>query len=32
MEAHGGTLDAENLVGTKPGDIRGARFIMTLPA
>jgi two-component system sensor histidine kinase ChvG len=32
MEAHGGTLDAENIVGTKPGDIRGARFIMTLPA
>jgi two-component system sensor histidine kinase ChvG len=32
MEAHGGTPDAENIVGTKPGDIRGARFVMTLPA
>jgi two-component system sensor histidine kinase ChvG len=32
MEAHGGTLDAENIVGTKPGDVRGARFAMTLPA
>ncbi len=32
MEAHGGTLNAENIIGTKPGDIRGARFVMTLPA
>jgi two-component system sensor histidine kinase ChvG len=32
MEAHGGTLDAENIVGAKPGDISGARFVMTLPA
>jgi two-component system sensor histidine kinase ChvG len=31
-EAHGGTLRAENIVGGKPGDIRGARFVMTLPA
>lgn len=32
IEAHGGTLNAENIVGTKPGDIRGARFVATLPA
>src|SRR5690606_16468408 len=32
VEAHGGTLRAENIVGGKPGDIRGARFVMTLPA
>lgn len=32
VEAHGGTLTAENISGTKPGDIRGARFIVTLPA
>jgi two-component system sensor histidine kinase ChvG len=32
MEAHGGALDAENILGAKPGDIRGARFVMTLPA
>lgn len=32
VEAHGGTLRAENLVGGKPGDIRGARFVVTLPA
>lgn len=32
IEAHGGTLTAENIVGTKPGDIRGARFVVTLPA
>jgi two-component system sensor histidine kinase ChvG len=32
MEAHGGTLDAENIVGTKPVDILGARFVMTHPA
>jgi two-component system sensor histidine kinase ChvG len=32
MEAHGGTLDAEKIVGTNPGEIRGARFVMTLPA
>jgi len=32
VEAHGGTLTAENMVGGKPGDIRGARFTMTLPA
>lgn len=32
VEAHGGTLTAENIVGTKPGEIRGARFVATLPA
>ena len=32
VEAHGGTLTAENITGTKPGDIKGARFIVTLPA
>ena len=32
VEAHGGTLTAENIPGIKPGDIRGARFTVTLPA
>lgn len=32
IEAHGGTLMAENIPGTKPGEPRGARFIITLPA
>ncbi len=32
VEAHGGTLRAENIVGGKPGDIRGARFSVVLPA
>ena len=32
VEAHGGTLTAENIPGGKPGEIRGARFVMTLPA
>ncbi len=32
VEAHGGTLSAENISGTKPGEIKGARFIVTLPA
>ncbi|WP_269933199.1 sensor histidine kinase [Aminobacter sp. HY435] len=32
VEAHGGTLTAENVSGTKPGDIKGARFIVTFPA
>ncbi len=32
IEAHGGTLKAENIVGAKPGDVRGARFVITLPA
>jgi len=32
VEAHGGTLTAENIPGTKPGDVRGARFVVTLPA
>jgi two-component system sensor histidine kinase ChvG len=31
-EAHGGTLTAENIAGAKPGDVRGARFVVTLPA
>ena len=32
VEGHGGTLTAENIPGTKPGEIRGARFVITLPA
>lgn len=32
VEAHGGTLTAENIPGAKPGEVRGARFVMTLPA
>ncbi|WP_352845845.1 sensor histidine kinase [Mesorhizobium sp. M0622] len=32
VEAHGGTLSAENIPGTKPGEIKGARFVVTLPA
>lgn len=32
VEAHGGRLTAENIVGGKPGDVRGARFVMKLPA
>ena len=32
VEAHGGTLSAENIPGTKPGDIRGARFVAAFPA
>jgi two-component system sensor histidine kinase ChvG len=32
VEAHRGTLSAENIAGAKPGDARGARFIITLPA
>ncbi len=32
VEAHGGTLTAENIPGTKPGEIRGARFLVALPA
>jgi len=32
VEAHGGTLTAENIIGGKPGEIRGARFTVTLPA
>lgn len=31
-EAHGGRLTAENVPGTKPGEVRGARFTMALPA
>ena len=32
IEAHGGTLSAENIPGSKPGDFNGARFVITLPA
>jgi two-component system sensor histidine kinase ChvG len=32
VEAHGGTLTAENIPGGKPGEIRGARFTVALPA
>lgn len=32
VEAHGGTLTAENIPGSKPGELKGARFVMTLPA
>jgi two-component system sensor histidine kinase ChvG len=32
VEAHGGTLTAENIPGAKPGEVRGARFVVTLPA
>lgn len=32
VEAHGGTLTAENIAGGKPGEARGARFTVTLPA
>lgn len=32
IEAHGGTLTAENIAGAKPGEVRGARFVVTLPA
>lgn len=32
VEAHGGTLTAENIAGTKPGETRGARFVVALPA
>jgi two-component system, OmpR family, sensor histidine kinase ChvG len=32
VEAHGGTLTAENIPGTKPGEVRGARFVVTLPS
>nr|WP_051469272.1 sensor histidine kinase [Chelativorans sp. J32] len=32
VEAHGGTLTAENIPGTKPGEVQGARFVISLPA
>jgi len=32
VEAHGGTVTAENIPGGKPGDLRGARFTVRLPA
>ena len=31
-EAHGGTLKADNLVDKKTGELRGARFTLSLPA
>lgn len=32
IEAHGGTITAENIPGGKSGDLRGARFTVRLPA
>ncbi len=32
VEAHGGTLSAENIEGPEPGNYAGARFIVDLPA
>ncbi|WP_274423490.1 sensor histidine kinase [Chelativorans sp. YIM 93263] len=32
IEAHGGTLTAENIPGAKPGEFKGARFTICLPA
>ncbi|GAA4526304.1 sensor histidine kinase [Chelativorans composti] len=32
IEAHGGTLTAENIPGAKPGEVRGARFVISLQA
>ena len=32
VEAHGGRLTAENIAGGKPGEFKGARFVMSLPA
>ncbi|HEV7415943.1 MAG TPA: sensor histidine kinase [Tianweitania sediminis] len=32
VEAHGGTLTAENIPGAKPGSLSGARFVVSLPA
>ncbi|QPC86099.1 HAMP domain-containing protein [Mesorhizobium sp. NBSH29] len=32
VEAHSGTLTAENIPGGKPGEVRGARFLVTIPA
>lgn len=31
VEAHGGTLTAENIPADKPGEVRGARFNIVLP-
>ena len=31
-EAHGGTLTVQNIVDEKTHDVRGARFVLTLPA
>jgi len=32
VEAHGGALTAENVPGDKPGEVRGARFTVQIPA
>ena len=32
IEAHGGTITAENIASSKPGQYAGARFIVVLPA
>ena len=32
IEAHGGSLTAENIAGNEPGTWAGARFIIELPA
>ncbi|MBL8584223.1 MAG: sensor histidine kinase [Rhizobiaceae bacterium] len=32
VEAHGGTLTAENIAGAEPDAIKGARFVVMLPA
>jgi len=32
IEAHNGSLTAENIAGDEPGTWRGARFIIELPA
>ena len=32
IEAHGGTITAENIASAKPGQYAGARFIVVLPA
>src|SRR5690606_34038179 len=32
IDAHGGTLSAENIPGAKPGEVRGARFVISLQA
>ena len=31
-EAHGGTLKAENIIDRGTGEIKGARFLLSLPA
>ncbi len=32
VEAHGGSVTAENIAGPEPGEVAGARFIVSLPA